>query len=87
MWKDVGTAVPKTTQTRYMDSSVERTTQVTPSLHHFFFFVFCTKMFPVISQQSLDTRLLGSYSEVKLSDATLILGGAVSFGREMHNAA
>ena len=30
---------------------------------------------------------LGSYSEAKLSDATLILGGAVSFGREMHNAA
>ena len=36
--------------------SVQRTTQVTPSLHLFFFFVFCTKMFPVISQQSLDTR-------------------------------
>ena len=49
-------AVPKTTQTRYMDGSVQRTTQVTPSLHLFFFFVFCTKMFPVISQQSLDTR-------------------------------
>ena len=49
-------AVPKTTQTRYMDGSVQRTTQVTPSLHLFFIFVFCTKMFPVISQQSLDTR-------------------------------
>ena len=47
-------AVPKATQTRYMDGSVQRTTQVTPSLHRFFFFVFCTKMFPVISQQSLD---------------------------------
>ena len=46
----------KTTQTRYMDGSVQRTTQVTPSLHLFFFFVFCTKMFPVILQQSLDTR-------------------------------
>ena len=49
-------AVPKTTQTRYMDGSVQRTTQVTPFLHLFFIFVFCTKMFPVISQQSLDTR-------------------------------
>ena len=49
-------AVPKTTQTRYMDGSVQRTTQVTPSLHLFFIFVFCTKTFPVISQQSLDTR-------------------------------
>ena len=32
-------AVPKTTQTRYMDGSVQATqmtTQVTPSLHHFF---------------------------------------------------
>ena len=31
-------AVPKTTQTRHMDDSVQatqRTTQVTPSLHHF----------------------------------------------------
>ena len=35
---------------------MQRTTQVTPSLHLFFTFVFCTKMFPVISQQSLDTR-------------------------------
>ena len=49
-------AVPKTTETRYMDGSVQRTTQVTPSLHLFFIFVFCTKVFPVISQQSLDTR-------------------------------
>ena len=49
-------AVPKTTQTRYMDGSVQRTTQLTPSLHLFFIFVFCTKMFPIISQQSLDTR-------------------------------
>ena len=31
-------AVPKTTQTRYMDGSVQRTTQVTPFLHLFFFF-------------------------------------------------
>ena len=46
-------AVPQTTQTRYMDGSVQRTTQVIPSLHHFF--VIRTKMFPVISQQSLDT--------------------------------
>ena len=30
---------------------------------------------------------LGIILGVKLSDATLILGGAVSFGREMHNAA
>ena len=29
-------AVPKTTQTRHMDGSVQRTTQVTPSLHLFF---------------------------------------------------
>ena len=39
MYRDVGMAVPKTTQTRYMDGSVQatqRTTQVTPSLHHFF---------------------------------------------------
>jgi len=49
-------AVPKTTQTRYMDGSVQTTTQVTPSLHHFFIFVFHTKRFPVVLQQSLDTR-------------------------------
>ena len=39
MYRDVGMAVPKTTQTRYMDGSVQATqmtTQVTPSLHHFF---------------------------------------------------
>ena len=29
-------AVPKTTQTRYIDGSVQRTTQVTPSPHLFF---------------------------------------------------
>ena len=36
-------AVPKTTQTRYMDGSVQvtqRTTQVTPSLHLFFHFCY-----------------------------------------------
>ena len=37
-WKYVGMAVPKTTQTRYMDGSVQRTTQVTPSVHLFFIF-------------------------------------------------
>ena len=40
MYRDVGMVVPKTTQTRYMDGSVQATqmtTQVTPSLHHFFF--------------------------------------------------
>ena len=40
MYRDVGMAVPKTTQTRYMDGSVQATqmtTQVTPSLHHFSF--------------------------------------------------
>ena len=40
MYGDVGMAVPKTTQTRYMDGSVlatQMTTQVTPSLHHFSF--------------------------------------------------
>ena len=40
MYRDVGMAVPKTTQTRYMDDSVQATqmtTQVTPSLHHFSF--------------------------------------------------
>ena len=56
MLRDVGmAAVPKTTQTRYMDGSVQatqRTTQVTPSLH-LFFFHFCYP-FPVISQQGLD---------------------------------
>ena len=39
MYRDVGMAVPKTIQTRYMGGSVQatqRTTQVTPSLHHFF---------------------------------------------------
>ena len=39
MYGDVGMAVPKTTQTRYMDGSVQATqmtAQVTPSLHHFF---------------------------------------------------
>ena len=59
-------AVPKTTQTRYMDGSVQRTTQVTPSLHHFFIFVFCTKMFPVISQQSLDTRSIQKKKRCRL---------------------
>ena len=57
MLRDVGmAAVPKTTQTRYMDGSVQatqRTTQVTPYLH-LFFFHFCYP-FPVISQQGLDT--------------------------------
>ena len=40
MYRDVGMAVPKTTQTRYMDGTVQatqRTTQITPSLHHFSF--------------------------------------------------
>ena len=40
MYGDVGMAVPKATQTRYMDGSVQATqmtTQVTPSLHHFSF--------------------------------------------------
>ena len=40
MYGDVGMAVPKITQTRYMDGSVQATqmtTQVTPSLHHFSF--------------------------------------------------
>ena len=39
MYRVVGMAVPKTTQTRYMNGSVQatqRTTQVTPSLHLFF---------------------------------------------------
>ena len=58
-------AVPKTTQTRYMDGSVQGTTQVTPSLHLFFIFVFCffSSFFHlcflhifVFSQQSLDTH-------------------------------
>ena len=57
MLRDVGmAAVPKTTQTRYMDGSVQatqRTTQVTPSLHLFFFHFWYP--FPVISQQGLDT--------------------------------
>ena len=39
MLKDVGMAVPKTAQTRYMDGSVQRTTQVTLSLHLFFFLI------------------------------------------------
>ena len=49
-------AVPKTTQTRYMDGSVQatqRTIQVIPSLH--LFFVIHTKLFSVFSQQSLVT--------------------------------
>ena len=57
MLRGVGmAAVPKTTQTRYMDGSVQATqmtTQVTPSLHVFFFH-FCYP-FSVISQQGLDT--------------------------------
>ena len=54
-------AVPKTTQTRYMNGSVQRTTQVTPPLNHFFFinfFVIRTKLLTVISQQSFDTRYI-----------------------------
>ena len=40
MYRDVGMAVPKTTQTRSKDGSVQATqmtTQVTPSLRHFSF--------------------------------------------------
>ena len=40
MYRDVGMAVPKTTQTRYMDCSVQATqmtTQVNPSQHNFSF--------------------------------------------------
>jgi len=43
MYRDVGMALPKTTQTRYMDGSVQATqttTQVTPSLHHFLKYVY-----------------------------------------------
>jgi len=43
MQRDVGMAVPKTTETRHMDSSVQatqRTTQITPSLHLFFHFCY-----------------------------------------------
>ena len=47
-------AMPKTTQTRYMDGSVQRTTQVTPSLHHSS--VIRTKLFPVISQKPITIR-------------------------------
>ena len=50
--------VPKTTQTSYMDGSVQAT-QGTGGLHKYppyvFFFIFLTdtKLFPAISQQSL----------------------------------
>ena len=51
MYRDVGMAVPKTTQTIYRDGSVQatpRTTQVAPSLHLFLFFIIRTKLFPVL---------------------------------------
>ena len=48
---DVGMAMPKATQTRYMDGSVQatqRTTQVTPSLHPF---CYPHKAVSIVSQQ------------------------------------
>ena len=59
MYRDVGMAVPKTTQTRYMDGSVQATqmtTQVTPSLHNFSFLLSAKSCFQYSSQQSLDTH-------------------------------
>ena len=58
MYRDVGMAVPKTTQTRYMDGSVQatqRTTQVTPSLHFFHCFI-RTKLFHTCSVQRIGCR-------------------------------
>ena len=55
MYRDVGMAVPKTTQTRYMDGSVQatqRTTQVTPSLHHFSFLLSAQSCFQYSDNKS-----------------------------------
>ena len=58
MYGDVGMAVPKTTQTRYMDGSVQatqKTTQVTPSLHFFHCFIY-TKLFPYLFYSKKECR-------------------------------
>ena len=55
MYRDVGMAVPKTTQTRYMDGTVQatqRTTQVTPSLHHFSFLLSAQSCFQYSDNKS-----------------------------------
>ena len=55
MYRDVGMAVPKTTQTRYMDGSVQATqmtTQVTPSLHHFSFLLSAQSCFQYSDNKS-----------------------------------
>ena len=55
MYRDVGMAVPKTTQTRYMDGTVQatqRTTQVTPSLHHFSFLLSAQSCFQYSDNES-----------------------------------
>ena len=53
-------AVPKTTQTRYMDGRVQATqmtTQVTPSLHHFSFLLSAQSSFQYSDNKALiDTR-------------------------------
>ena len=60
MYRDVGMAVPKTTQTRYMDGRVQATqmtTQVTPSLHHFSFLLSAQSSFQYSDNKALiDTR-------------------------------
>ena len=55
MYRDVGMAVPKTTQTSYMDGTVQatqRTTQVTPSLHHFSFLLSAQSCFQYSDNKS-----------------------------------
>ena len=55
MYRDVGMAVPKTTQTRYMDGTVQatqRTTQVTPSLHQFSFLLSAQSCFQYSDNKS-----------------------------------
>ena len=58
--EDVGMAVPKTAQTRYMDGSVQATqgigAKVTPSLHLFFIFVSSIKLFSTVSQQMFHSK-------------------------------
>ena len=64
MYRDVGMAVPKTTQTRYMDGSVQATqmtTQVTPSLHHFSFLLSAQSCFQYSDNKARYTLYLCSH--------------------------
>ena len=59
--------MPKTTQTRHMEGSLQATQDYTSnSIPTSFIFVIRTKLFPVISQQSLDIRCINKKKDVKM---------------------